>query len=107
VHVRAQNFMTMYGGLEVKLNALLIPQVDGDEWKVSCLGHFTPRKEPLYPSARGLDASKKLFGHCAEVYNRKQCKYGIKFSDDGKLIVTYFLDIIHRPHFYLKQCFGD
>jgi hypothetical protein len=60
----------MYAGVEVKLNAFLIPKLDGDEWSVSPLGHFTPGKEPLYPSARRLGASKRQFEHCAEVYMR-------------------------------------
>jgi hypothetical protein len=77
--------MTVCGGVEVKLNEFLIPQVNGDEWSVSRLGHSSPGKKPLYPSTRRLGASESRFGHCAEVYNNTQCKSDIKSGDDGKL----------------------
>jgi len=33
-----------YGGVDLKLHALLISALDGDEWSVSSPGHFNARE---------------------------------------------------------------
>jgi hypothetical protein len=51
--------MKSYWGVEAELQAFLTSALEGREWSVSHLDHFTPEKKPIQTLHRNLCIGKK------------------------------------------------